>query len=210
MSNSKIKKTFQPLHTLLTKALNDKQINPKVFKEAEVLMSAKTSGGGNRKSTTYIKNSDGRVLAIKCYYFKRWMPLVGSKAVEFGAKKSTAHGYNTMCKVGNSLWTKQYAEYKKSTNGLLGKVADGTIKPQDLPKIQKDLEAKRNAIAPTDLGFKTLDEVQKYLIKNGEKFIPLKEDDESKPSPKAKDESKPSPKAKDESKPSPKLSPTKK
>ena len=129
------------------------------------MCSAKTSRGGGASS--FIKAADGAVVAILDYYFKRWMPLVGDDAVEFGAKKNTATGYNTMSKEGVSHWTKQQRVAKQANAELLTRVASGEIKPDQIADEQARIEAARTTPAETELGFATKEEVVAYLQDNG-------------------------------------------
>lgn len=157
-----VKKAYQPIIDLLN-ANKDQKVS-KIFDQVLEIASAKTSrSDGN----TFIKDAKGNTVAILDYYFKRWMPLVGDKKVEFGAKVKTSTGFNTMCKEGVSAWTKQQREAKNAGSQLLKDVSAGTTKPSDIAAKQAEIESARKAIAPTELGFATLDEVMKYLKKNG-------------------------------------------
>ena len=77
------------MHALLTSALEDK---PRVqlaslMPQIEALMLAKK--GGSDKGSTFIKDADGNVIAIYCYYHKKW-ELV--EHIEYGKKANTATG----------------------------------------------------------------------------------------------------------------------
>lgn len=157
-----IKKAFLPIVELLQ--ANEGAKVSKILPQIIELASAKTA---RSEGANFIKNEAGETVAIFDYYFKRWMPLVGEKAVEFGAKAKTATGFNTMCKEGVSLWTKQQREAKNALNALLGKVASGEVAATDIAAEQEKIENTRKEIAPTELGFATIDEVNAYLAENG-------------------------------------------
>ncbi len=161
-----VKKVFEPIVALLTQATTE---NPKVkvadlMEQIIALASAKVNRGEGR---TFIKDASGAVVAIHDYYFKRWMPLVGPSAVEFGAKAKTSTGFNTMCKAGVSLWTKQQRVADDANKQILKDLKDRKIQASDIDAIQAQIEVDRKAIAPTDLGFVSEDEVRAYLVSNG-------------------------------------------
>lgn len=162
-----IKKVYEPIISAMVSAL---EANPKVkladvLEEIKALASAKTARTVEGKSA--LRNSAGEVVAIFDYYFKRWMPLVGDKAVEFGKKANTNTGFNTMCKEGVSLWTKQQNEATKANKQLLEDVKAGTIQASDIGARQEEIETARKAIAPTELGFVSEEEVVAYLVSQG-------------------------------------------
>ena len=121
---STIKKAYKEIVDLLE---NNRDTKVKhIIDQVIALASAKSS---RSEGSSYIKDAEGTPVAIFDYYFKRHMPLVGDKAVEFGAKAKTATGFNTMCKEGVSHWTKQQKEAKNANTALLSKVASGEIAP---------------------------------------------------------------------------------
>lgn len=156
-----IKKAYTEVHALLVSAKADKKIDENVFQKAVELMSAKR--GGSSGETTAIRNDKGEVVAVRCFYYKRWMPVVGDKAVEFGVKKTTSTGLNTMCKAGSSLYTKQLSAYKKAKEEMLDKVSSGEVKPADVKANLEKLEKDRHTIAKTELGFAKREDCEKYL-----------------------------------------------
>lgn len=158
-----IKKAYQPIVELL-EANKDAKVKS-ILDQVIEMASAKTSRGGGASS--FLKDTKGNAVAILDYYFKRWMPLVGDKAVEFGAKKNTATGFNSMSKEGVSNWTKQQRVAKQANADLLTRVAQGEVKPDQIASEQAKIEKARQEIAKTDLGFATKEEVVKYLEKNG-------------------------------------------
>lgn len=157
-----VKKAYQDIVALL-EANRDVKVS-KVIDQVIELASAKV---GRAEGNTYVKDAQGNTVAINDYYFKRWMPLVGDKAVEFGAKLKTATGFNTMCKEGVSAWTKQQREAKNANAELLQKVAAGEIQPAEIASHQAAIEEARKAIAPTELGFDSIEALNKYLKKSG-------------------------------------------
>ena len=119
-----IKKAFQELHNFLV-ANEDKKVKT-ILDEATEMMSAKGGGGG---ATSVHRDEAGNVVAILDYYFKKWLPV---EFVEFGAKKNSASGLNTMCKLGVSNWTRQQREFKKGKEDLLAMVASGEVQPTEI------------------------------------------------------------------------------
>ena len=128
------------------------------------LASAKKATGS--QGSTYIKSNTGETVAILCYYFKRWMPLTGPEAVEFGTKKSTATGFNTMCKSGVSNWSKQNKLAKDQLASILDRVEAGEIDIQAIQAEKEAIRADKEAIVETDLGFETKEELVTYLQNN--------------------------------------------
>lgn len=162
-----IKKAFQPIMDILNK--DPKATIASVLPAIIALASA--AGGVRAEGNVFLKNDKGETVAIYDYYFKRWMPLVGDKKVEFGAKVGTTTGYNSMSKEGVSEWTKQQRLAKAAGQELLANVASGKIKPDQILVEQNKIEEARKAIKPTTLGFATLEEVQAYLSKAGVKVV---------------------------------------
>jgi len=160
-----IKKAFQPIMNLLA-ANEDKKVKT-ILAEVEELCSAKSGGGGGQPA--FHKDEAGNVVALHCSYHKKWFRPgtpdeegnLPEGTVEFGAKKSSASGYNTMSKDGSSKWTKQLAQFKKAKEQLLEDVGNGEVSPSDIPQITADLEAARHEVVPMDdiQGFETLEEL---------------------------------------------------
>ncbi len=153
-----IKKQFEELYAILDENKNRKvsTILPQLIE----LMSRKSAGGANGK--TFIKNDDGEVVAIFCYYHKKWELL---SEVEFGKKTNTASGYNTMCKEGVSAWTKANRAKKKAEDDVLAKVMAKQLAPEDVADYLEDLVAESKVIVPRadGLGFDTLEEVMQHI-----------------------------------------------
>lgn len=159
---SNIKKAYQEIVSFLEEN-SDKKVKS-ILEDVIAMASAKTTRG--ESGGNFIKDSEGNVVAIFCYYFKRWMPLVGDAAVEFGAKKNTATGLNSMCKEGVSHWTKQQRVAKQAQADLLNKVAKGEVAPENILDEQKAIEDERKAIVETELGFATKEDIETYLSQN--------------------------------------------
>lgn len=156
-----IKKAFQPIMDIL-EANPDAKVKT-VLEQIREYASAKAS----RNATNFLKDAEGVVVAIFDYYFKRWMPLVGDKAVEFGTKDKTPTGYNSMSKAGVSLWTKQLRVAKQAEVELLNKVMNGEVLPADIAAKQEEIKLQRDAIADTTDGFADQADLMKYLKKSG-------------------------------------------
>jgi len=117
-----IKKQYQTIHAMLTDITGTKLTKAK-FAELEKLMTSKTM------AKTFKKDEDGNVTHVYCYYHKEWEDV---SEVPYGAKASTAHGYNTMCKQGVSNWTRQQRLMKQAKADLLEDIANGKIEATDL------------------------------------------------------------------------------
>lgn len=126
---------------------------------AEVLAMAESK----KQGSTFIEDADGNVLAIYCYYHKQWEILA---EVEYGSKANSTTGYNTMCKVGTSMWTKKQRDAKKAKSELLDNVANGNISPADIKGHQDDIEANRLTMDTTDMphGYADEDAVKAILF----------------------------------------------
>ncbi len=153
-----IKKVYVELVNLL-ESNADKKVST-ILDAVKALCEGKATGG-----ITFLKDAEGLVIAVKCYYGKTWMPLVGSKAVDFGLKASTAHGFNTMCKAGVNAWTQQNSASKKANAALLEDVKAGTVEPSAIEGLQAEIAAERAAIKPeiAALGFSTVADLVDYL-----------------------------------------------
>lgn len=157
-----IKKMYVDIVQLLDEN-QDKKVKS-IMDQVLSLASAKT----NRSTgNTYLKDDKNETVAVKCYYFKRWMPVVGPEAVEFGLKKSTTTGLNTMSKLGAKHWTKQNNQAKTAHSAMLDALEQGATEVANIGQEKAKIESDRLAVIDTDLGFETLDEVKSYLTDNG-------------------------------------------
>lgn len=159
-----IKKVYQGIIEYLEKNENQqvKNVLPHILELAE----ARKAGGAG---SSFIKNEGGTVIAISCWYFKRWMALTGGKAVEFSPKAGTSTGFSTMCKEGSKAWTKQNNAYKKGTADLWTAIESGSVKPTEIGAKKAALEKVKAVIIPTELGFADRAGIDKYLKDAGEK-----------------------------------------
>lgn len=124
-------------------------------------MCGKASAGGS-VGNTVLKDDEGNVVAIYCYYHKKWEPVA---EVEYGKKANTTSGLNTMCKEGVSNWTKQQREAKKAKEQLLDKVATSEISPNSIDSHLEAIEVERAKIVghSSGIGFEHAEEVLNHL-----------------------------------------------
>lgn len=147
-----IKKVFQDIVSLLE--ANPESRVRELLPQVQELASAKSAGGGS--ATTFHRDEAGNVVAIRCYYHNLWMhPQLG----DFGKKAGSASGYNSMCKDGQSKWTKQQSAAKKAKDALLAQVADGSFTGNVQEEISH-IEAEAKAVIPREdgYGFATMEE----------------------------------------------------
>lgn len=139
MSDVNVKKVFTELYAVL-EANKNKKVST-VLPQLVELMSKST----NAVAETTRYDEDGKLTHVYCYYHKEWEDIT---ECEYGAKKNTKSGLNTMCKVGVSNWTKQQRAKKKAESELLVKLASGDIKVEDLPELQAEILAASKVIVP--------------------------------------------------------------
>ena len=137
------------------------EVLPKIIEMASAKVNRAVGGA------SFLKDAENNVVAVNCYYFKRWMPVVGDDAVEFGQKSSTSTGLNTMSKIGSSNWTKQLREFKKAGVDLFAQVKAGEISVDEIANAEAIIETNRTAIVETELGFATKEELVAYLTEIG-------------------------------------------
>ena len=142
-----VKKVFEEVVELLE--LHREEIVKDIFPAILELVTAKSP-----LKVTY--HHEGELVAIYCYYHKQWELL---SEVEYGAKKSSKTGFNTMCKKGVSHWTKQQRVGKKANADLLTGVATGAIEPALLPVELARIEEEKKAIVLDVVGYDTEDEL---------------------------------------------------
>jgi hypothetical protein len=136
-----VKKQFEELYTLLVDNKNKKVST--VLPQLIELMAKKNNASG--KAQTFIKDEDGNVTHVYCYYHKKWEDVT---VAEYGSKKGTATGLNTMCKDGVSNWTKQQRAKKQAEAELITKVVNGELLPEDLKSVQDQLIEDSKIIVP--------------------------------------------------------------
>lgn len=148
-----IKKQFEEVYAFL-EANKSKKVST-VFDDLVALMSSKS--GGSDIGKTFLKDAEGNVIAVYCYYHKKWESV---KVAEYGIKTNTATGLNTMCKEGVSSWSKQQRAYKKTNEDLLKQVAAGELSPEDLQSKMDEAETIRKQIEVRndEHGFDTAEE----------------------------------------------------
>ena len=152
-----IKKVFTAISTVLNANLG--ATVESIMPQLNELMSAKT-GGGAGKATTFHKSEDGTVVAVLCYYFKKWMD---PRLVDFGTKTGSATGLNTMCKAGLSAWTKQQAEFRKAKEALLSQVAAGEVAPGEIDAKLAELAEVRDSVIEVPAEIQAFDSLEDCL-----------------------------------------------
>jgi len=107
---------------------------------------------------TSLTNETGEVVAIYCYYHKQWEILAD---VPYGKKASSTTGFNTMCKVGVSNWTKQNNAIKKVGETVLSKLESGEIGAADIADTKAKLIAEAKEINTDNMpeGFESTEAV---------------------------------------------------
>ena len=133
-----VKKAYEQVYALL-EANKNKRVNT-ILPELVELMTAKTN------QQTFIKDQDGNVTHVFCYYHKLWEPVA---KVEYGKKASNkSTGLNTMCKEGVSNWTKQQRVMKQAKTKLLEDVASGEVPANELQDQLDAIELEAKSIVP--------------------------------------------------------------
>ena len=154
-----IKKQFEEVYQFL--------VEHKGRRVEEILPMLTQFMSSKNQERTYVADDDGNIIAIYCYYHKRW-ELVNY--IEYGKKMSTATGLNTMCKEGVRMWTRQQNEAKKQKEVLLAKVATGQINSEQLTAELQKIEVEKNKIELiskelSKYSFETKDEALKAYTK---------------------------------------------
>ena len=135
-----IKKPYVELIDFLS-ANKDKKVS-------SILDSVKEFCESKKSANTIIKDADGNVTHVFCWYHKQWESIID---VPYGSKANTQSGLNTMCKVGVSKWTKSQRDAKAAKEELLDGVSSGDIKVEDIKRLQEDIEQQRCTIDTTDM-----------------------------------------------------------
>ena len=158
-----IKKAFVDIVELL-QANEDARVGD-ILPSVIELTQAKTGAGGG-KASTFHRNEQGDVVAIKCYYHGLWMD---PRVADFGKKATSPTGLNNLCKDGMSKWTKQQREAKATEAELLTRVAEGELAPEDIPAEQERIKEEAKRVEPREdvYGFETLEEC---LADSAERF----------------------------------------
>lgn len=140
-----IKKAYVELFEVL-EANQGKKVST-IMPQLLELMTSKSGGGVGGK--TFVKDDEGQVTHVFCYYHKKWEAVA---ECEYGSKAGTATGLNTMCKEGVSAWTKQQRTFAKGKENLLTKLLDGEVTQEEAGTIQDELEAERTIVVPREDG----------------------------------------------------------
>lgn len=150
-----VKKQFADIIAVLEANPNKKVSS--VMDEILALCSKKSNGGSN--GSTLYKNADGKVVAVFCYYHKKW-ELVAD--CEYGSKANTASGLNTMCKEGVSNWTKQQRLSKQAKAELLDKVAKGEVVVDNITAELERIDESTKAVVDREdgHGFATIEDLE--------------------------------------------------
>ena len=149
-----IKKQFVEIVTFL-----ETNKNKKVGTILEQVLSMVES---KKRDNTVLKDENGNVIAIFCYYHKQWELI---KDVPYGKKASSASGYNTMCKVGVSKWTKAQSIAFKAKDAVLLGVQNGEIDPKDIKVKLDEVEEARLTIDVADMpkGWTTDEDIEEFI-----------------------------------------------
>lgn len=149
-----VKKQFEEIYAIL-EANSSKKVST-IMPQLVELMSRK--GGGMADGKNFVKDVHGETYAVYCYYHKQWEDVA---VAEYGAKKGTATGLNTMCKEGVSAWTKQQRVKKANEAALLAKVAAGEVEPAKIGEAMATIAEDAKVIEPRsdEHGFSTVEEL---------------------------------------------------
>lgn len=158
---SNVKKVFAPVFEILNENQNVKVKD--LMPQLEPLMTMKTA----RIAGASALMSGDKVVGMRCLYYKRWMPVVGEHAVEFGIKKGTTTGLNSMSKEGLKLWSRQQSKARQELDGLLDKLSNGELQLENLADEKARIEAERTSNEATDLGYETKEELIAALQNEG-------------------------------------------
>jgi hypothetical protein len=155
-----IKKAFQPIISFL-EANRDSKV--KTILDGVIELASAKTGGGGRSSENVLRDAEGNVVAVFCYYHKKYEPVAD---VEYGKKATSSTGLNSMCKEGTSNWTKQQRAAKKAGEELLSQVSAGEIAIEDIEAMRTQIKEDTAAITPRadGIGFDTLEEAQAALL----------------------------------------------
>lgn len=119
----------------------------------------------SHKAKTFLLNDKGEVYAVFCYYHKQWELL---DEVPYGVKASSTTGFNTMCKVGTSEWTKQNNAAKQVGSTVLTMLEQGDIQADEIAETKERLLEAAKQINTTNMpiGYQTEEDAeQAYLSK---------------------------------------------
>lgn len=117
----------------------------------------------SHKAKTFLTNDKGEVYAIFCYYHKQW-ELIDD--VPYGVKASSTTGFNTMCKVGTSEWTKQNNAAKQVGSTILTMLEQGDIQADEIAETKERLidATKQINTANMPVGYQTEEDVEQAYL----------------------------------------------
>lgn len=135
-----IKKSFVKIVDLL-EANKNKKVSSIMDQILEL-----ASGKANTDNS--IKDADGNVLAVFCYYHKQWESV---EDAEYGSKASNkSTGLNTMCKEGVANWSKQQRDATKAKADAIEAIAAGDLPIAEVIATMDSIETARTAITPRE------------------------------------------------------------
>lgn len=165
-----IKKDYQAVMSLFAQAIEVMKANKvkksvieeatAFYNEATFLTASKKSNGSGSSSTAYFDPTTKELVAVFCYYHKRW-ELVNN--IEYGKKAGTKTGLNTMCKEGTSAWTKNNRKLQKAKDELTQKLLRGELSHDEFKTQYDNISFDIEPHSDEDHSFATLDELQAYL-----------------------------------------------
>lgn len=175
----KVKASHQPIYDQLM--ANQSRIDPEVFPGLIELCY------GKAKQIKNILDRSNNQVAVVCWYFKRWMPLVGPRAVDFPSNKSQVHGLNKCCREGNKFYQQRLDAFNavntvvenetRLINQKLRSQLDEkersslSARLDELDAMMAEAEEAKTVIKHTHLGFETMEECMEYLVENGTDFV---------------------------------------
>lgn len=147
-----IKKAYENIVNFLNEN-QDKKVKS-ILPEVLEMCSAKGAGGS---ASTFVKDEQGNVVAIRCGYYNKWMP---TSHVKFGKKAGSASGFNSMSAEGTNNYSRQQREFKQAKDALLEKVIAGELSSEEARAEVEKLEEARKQIIPRKdgIGFDTAEE----------------------------------------------------
>lgn len=130
------------------------------YNEALFLTASKKSNGSGSSSTAYFDPETRELVAVFCYYHKRW-ELVSS--IEYGKKAGTKTGLNTMCKEGTSAWTKANRKLQKAKDELTQKLLKNELSHEEFNTQYHEISFGIEPHSNEEHSFATLDELLAYV-----------------------------------------------
>jgi hypothetical protein len=135
------------------------------YDEATFLTASKKSNGSGSNSTAYFDPQTKELVAVFCYYHKKW-ELVAN--IEYGKKAGTKTGLNTMCKEGTSAWTKNNRKLQKAKDELTQQLLQGKLTQEQFTAQYNDISFGIEPHSDEEHSFATLDELLAYVAGQAE------------------------------------------